>query len=84
MRRQQAVDTNALPDMMPRVAQMLGVTGSTISQVREQLQHEGWSESDIYFTIKGAAMCYPHVKQALEEATIEAALGERLPDTERG
>lgn len=79
-----AIDTNALPDMMPRVGQMLGVRGSTVAQVRQQLQHEGWSESDIYFTIKGAAMCYPHVKEALEEECIRQALGDNIPDTEPG
>jgi hypothetical protein len=61
-------------DMMPRVAKMLGVSGSTIASVRATLLSEGVSEYDIYLTVKGAAMCYPHVADALSE--------EPIPDTE--
>lgn len=62
-----------MDDMMPRVAKMLGVSGTTIASVRETLLSEGVSEYDIYLTIKGAAITYPHVRDALEEA---------IPDTE--
>lgn len=61
-----------MDDMMPRVAKMLGVSGTTIASVRETLLSEGVSEYDIYLTIKGAAITYPHVRDALEEA---------IPDT---
>jgi hypothetical protein len=81
--RRNEVDTNKLPDLMPRVARMLEVSGVTIQDVVNELRTTDLSESSIYYTIKGTAMCYPHVKQALEEACIEAALGEKLPDTER-
>jgi hypothetical protein len=82
--RRNEVDTNKLPDLMPRVARMLEVSGVTIQDVVNELRTTDLSESSIYYTIKGAAMCYPHVKQALEEACIQAAIGEKLPDTERG
>lgn len=81
--RRNEVDTNKLPDLMPRVARMLEVSGVTIQDVVNELRTTDLSESSIYYTIKGAAMCYPHVKAALEEACIQAALGDKLPDTER-
>lgn len=74
MRRRIEVDTNALPDMMPRVANMLSVSGSTLESVRNTLKSEGVSEYDIYLTLKGAAITYPHVGEALNEA---------IPDTQR-
>jgi len=77
------VDTNKLPDLMPRVARILSVQGTTIQDVVDELRNTDLSEASIYYTIKGAAMCYPHVKAALEEASIQAALGTSLPDTER-
>lgn len=79
-----AIDTNKLPDLMPRVARMLEVRGVTIQDVVNELRTTDVSESGIYYTIKGAAMCYPHVKAALEEASILAAIGEPIPDTEPG
>ncbi len=80
----QAIDTNKLPDLMPRVARMLEVRGVTIQDVVNELRTTDLSEYSIYVTIKGAAMCYPHVKAALEEASILAAIGEPIPDTEPG
>lgn len=65
----------ALPDLMPRIARLLGASGSTISGVRATLLSEGYSEYDIYLSVKGAALCYPHVADALAE--------EQIPDTER-
>jgi len=68
MRRRNEVDTNALQDHMGRVANMLSVRGSTIASVRQALLSEGVSESDIYLTVKGAAMIWAHVQDALDEA----------------
>lgn len=65
----------ALPDLMPRIAKALGVRGSTIAGVRATLLSEGYSEYDIYLSVKGAAITYPHVREALAE--------ESIPDTER-
>lgn len=76
MRRRIEVDTNALPDLMPRVARMLEVSGVTIQDVIAELRTTDLSEYNIFLTLKGAAMCYPHVKAAMDEA-------ERMPDTER-
>lgn len=61
------IDTNKLPDLIPRVARMLQVQGTTIQDVVDELRNTDLSESAIYYTIKGAAMCYPHVKAALDE-----------------
>lgn len=61
------IDTNKLPDLMPRVARILQVQGTTIQDVVEELRNTDLSESAIYYTIKGAAMCYPHVQQALDD-----------------
>lgn len=61
-----------MDDMMPRVAKMLSVVGSTLEDVRNTLKSEGVSEYDIYLTVKGAAMCYPHVAEAVADA---------IPDT---
>jgi hypothetical protein len=69
-----AIDTNKLPDLMPRVARMLEVQGVTIQDVIAELRTTDLTEYSIFLTIKGAAMSYPHVKQALDEV---------LPDTER-
>ena len=71
--RRKEVDTNRLPDLMPRVARMLDVQGVTIQDVVAELRTTDLPEYSIYLTIKGAAMCYPHVKQALDDA---------VPDTE--
>jgi hypothetical protein len=68
-----AIDTNKLPDLMPRVAKMLSVQGVTIQDVIAELRTTDLTEYSIYLTIKGAAMCYPHVQAALDEA---------IPDTE--
>jgi len=68
MRRRNEVDTNALPDLMPRVARMLEVTGVSIEDVVAELRTTDLTEYNIFLTIKGAAMCYPHVKQALADA----------------
>ena len=68
MRRRNEVDPNALQDHMGRVANMLSVRGSTIASVRDQLLSEGVSEYDIYLTVKGAAMIWAHVADALTEA----------------
>lgn len=73
MRRRIKVDTNKLPDLMPRVASMLDVQGVTIQDVIAELRTTDLTEYNIFLTIKGAAMCYPHVKQALDDA---------IPDTE--
>lgn len=74
MRRRNEVDPNALQDHMGRVANMLSVRGSTIASVRQTLLSEGVSEYDIYLTVKGAAMIWAHVREALDET---------LPDTQR-
>jgi len=74
MRRRNEVDTNALPDLMPRVARMLEVSGVTIQDVIAELRTTDLSEYNIFLTLKGAAMCYPHVKAAMDEA---------MPDTLR-
>jgi len=63
----------ALQDMMPRVAKMLGVSGSTLEDVRNTLKSEGMSDYDIYLTVKGAAITYPHVAEAVADA---------IPDTQ--
>jgi len=68
-----AVDTNKLPDLMPRVARMLTVAGVTMADVVADLRTTDLSEYSIFLTIKGAAMCYPHVKEALDDY---------MPDTE--
>jgi intergrase/recombinase len=68
-----AIDNNKLPDLMPRVAKMLSVSGVTLADVVAELRNTDLSEYSIYVTIKGAAMCYPHVQAALDEA---------MPDTE--
>lgn len=73
-RRNEVVDTNALPDLMPLVSSILGQSGTTLDDVRSALQARGLSEYDIYLTVKGAAICYPHVQQVLNES---------LPNTER-
>jgi len=74
MRRRIEVDTNALPDLMPLVSSILGQSGTTLEDVRSALQARGMSEYDIYLTVKGAAITYPHVQQVLDST---------LPDTER-
>lgn len=56
-----------LPDLMPRVARLLTSSGSTIDSVRDTLLAEGVEESDIFLTVVGASLTYPHVKQALDE-----------------
>ncbi len=73
-RRNEVVDTNALPDLMPLVSSILGQSGTTLDDVRSALQARGLSEYDIYLTVKGAAMIWAHVKDALDES---------LPNTER-
>jgi hypothetical protein len=62
------VDTNKLPDLMPRVAKMLSNSGVTIQDVIAELRTTDLTEYSIYLTIKGAAVTYPHVKAALDEA----------------
>lgn len=62
-----------MDDMMPRVAKMLSVVGSTLEDVRTKLKSEGVSDYDIYLTVKGAALTYPHVAEAVEDA---------IPDTQ--
>lgn len=74
MRRRTEVDTNKLQDHMGRVASMLSVVGSTVAGVREQFLSEGMSEYDIYLTVKGAAMIWAHVREALDDS---------LPATQR-
>lgn len=74
MRRRNEVDTNKLPDLMPLVSSILGQSGTTLADVRSALQSRGLSEYDIYLTVKGAAITYPHVALVLNE--------ERIPDTE--
>jgi len=59
-------------DHMPRVANMLGSRGTTLANVRDTFKAEGMSEYDIYLTIKGAAMCYPHVAEVVQEESIPA------------
>ena len=73
-RRIEVVDTNTLPDLMPLVSSILGQSGTTLADVRDALQARGLSEYDIYLTVKGAAICYPHVRQVLDDS---------LPDTDR-
>jgi hypothetical protein len=63
----------ALPDLMKRISTMLGVSGSTLQSVRDTLKAEGVSEYDIYLSVKGAAITYPHVADAMHEA---------IPDTQ--
>ncbi len=65
-----AIDTNRLPDLMPRVAKMLSVSGVTVADVVAELRNTDLTEYSIYLTLKGAAMCYPHVKAAMEEESI--------------
>lgn len=62
-----------MDDMMPRVARLLSVCGSTLEDVRNTLKSEGVSDYDIYLTVKGAAITYPHVAQAVADA---------IPDTQ--
>lgn len=57
-----------LPDLMPRVAKMLTVSGVTIADVVAELRNTDLTEYSIFLTLKGAAMCYPHVKAALDES----------------
>lgn len=71
-----AVDTNALPDYMPLVSNILAVSGNTLQDVRAALKERGVSDYGVYLTVKGAAMCYPHVAQVLQE--------ESIPDTQPG
>ena len=73
MRRKQVIDTNTLPDLMPLVSSILGQSGTTLADVRSALQARGLSEYDIYLTVKGAAICYPHVADVVAE--------ESIPDT---
>jgi hypothetical protein len=61
-------------DSMPRVAKILGTSGSTLADVHDALKAEGMSEYDIYLTVKGAAMCYPHVREALTEESIPSTV----------
>ena len=67
-RRIEVVDTNALPDLVPLVSSILGQSGTTLADVRSALQARGLSEYDIYLTVKGAAIIYPHVQQVLDES----------------
>jgi Mn-dependent DtxR family transcriptional regulator len=55
-----------LPDLMPRVAKMLTVSGVTVADVVAELRNTDLTEYSIYLTLKGAAMCYPHVKEAID------------------
>lgn len=57
-------------DNMARVAKMLGNSGVSLHNVRDTLLAEGMSEYDIYLTVKGAAMCYPHVAQVVKDESI--------------
>lgn len=54
--------------MMTRISKMLGVSGTTLQDVHDTLRSEGVSEYDIFLNCKGAAMIYPHVQDALNEA----------------
>jgi hypothetical protein len=67
-RRIEVVDTNALPDLIPLVSSILGQSGTTLADVRSALQARGLTEYDIYLTVKGAAIIYPHVRQVLDES----------------
>lgn len=60
------IDTNKLPDLMPRVARMVGA-GASMQDVLAELRNSDLTEYSIFVTIKGAAMCYPHVQEALSE-----------------
>jgi len=62
-----AVDTNKLPDLMPRVACMLAIQGVTVQDVVAELRTTDLTEYSIFLTLRGAAMCYPHVKAALDQ-----------------
>lgn len=62
-------------DNMARVAKMLSSSGVTLQNVRDTLFAEGMSDYDIYLTVKGAAMCYQHVAEVVQE--------ESIPPTER-
>lgn len=55
--------------MMTRIGKMLGVNGTTLKEVHDTLLSEGVSEYDIFLTVKGAAMIYPHVQQVLDDST---------------
>lgn len=68
-----------LPDLMPRVANMLTSSGSTVDSVRDTLLAEGVAEHDIFLTVVGASLTYPHVKLALDEFL---AAHDLLPATE--
>ena len=63
----------ALQDLMPRIGRLLSVSGSTLESVRTTLRNEGVSEYDIYLSVKGAAITYPHVAEAVADA---------IPDTQ--
>lgn len=76
MRRRNEPDPNKLPDYMPLVSNILAQSGTTLQDVRAALKERGVSDYDIYLTVKGAAMCYPHVAQVVED--------ERTPDTQPG
>jgi hypothetical protein len=65
-----------LPDYMRRIANMLSASGSTLASVRETLLSEGVSEYDIYLSVKGAAITFPHVADVVAE--------ESIPDTQPG
>ncbi len=74
MRRRNEVDTNALPDLMPLVSNICAQSGTTLADVHDALKSRGLSEYDIYLTVKGAAVTYPHVAEVLNDG---------IPDTER-
>jgi hypothetical protein len=67
MRLQQVTDTNALQDWMPYVARLLGASWATCYDVRKALKEAGLTNYDIYLTVKGAAITYPHVKEVLDQ-----------------
>lgn len=54
--------------MMTRIGKMLSVSGVTLQDVHDTLLSEGVSEYDIFLNCKGAAILYPHVQAALDEA----------------
>lgn len=74
--RVKVVDTNKLPDYMPLVSNILAQSGTTLQDVRAALKERGVSEYDIYLTVKGAAIIWPHVAQVLQD--------EAIPDTQPG
>lgn len=59
-----------MQDRLVQVARILSVGGTTLQNVRDTLYAEGMSEYDIFLTVKGAAILYPHVAEVVQADSI--------------